>query len=237
MYWRYGRISRDVYDYCIRTKLVDGALMAKWRKPGYGKLCSTYVINSRNYNFGTVSICRVPPQSLGEDRAIECPMTGCRGCASGPGSRRNIFGNKYGQFLARIQIKREERAKRLEDADRKRQRDDENEAEVVGRPTGPSIWAADQRDGFENDDDDDDQVEGPPRPTKQARLEEEELEGGVGPRPPSKIDNDEQENVVQPPPPPRVDDGDEEEVGPGPPPQPEDDDDEEVGPPPPPLAN
>lgn len=40
-------------------KLVDGPLMAKWKKPGYERLCSTYVINSKNYKFGTVSICRV----------------------------------------------------------------------------------------------------------------------------------------------------------------------------------
>lgn len=33
--------------------------MAKWKKPGYERLCSTYVINSKNYKFGTVSICRV----------------------------------------------------------------------------------------------------------------------------------------------------------------------------------
>lgn len=33
--------------------------MAKWKKPGYERLCSTYVINTKNYKFGTVSICRV----------------------------------------------------------------------------------------------------------------------------------------------------------------------------------
>ena len=41
-------------------KLVDAALIAKWKKPGYERLCSTYVINTKNYKFGTVSICRVP---------------------------------------------------------------------------------------------------------------------------------------------------------------------------------
>ena len=43
-------------------KLVDAALIAKWKKPGYERLCSTYVINTKNYKFGTVSICRVPKQ-------------------------------------------------------------------------------------------------------------------------------------------------------------------------------
>lgn len=43
-------------------------------------------------------------------------MKGCRGCASGPGGSANIFGNKYGQYLAAIQVAREERllAKALE---------------------------------------------------------------------------------------------------------------------------
>jgi bud site selection protein 31 len=79
MYYTYERISREVYDYCINNKLVDAALIAKWKKPGYERLCSTYTINPRNYKFGTVSICRVPKQSLPPGAEIEDPMTGCRG--------------------------------------------------------------------------------------------------------------------------------------------------------------
>jgi len=151
MYYTYNRISREVYDYCINNKLVDAGLIAKWKKPGYERLCSTFVINPRNYKFGSVSICRVPRSSLPpgtEVRAVTCcprprgrfssvssppfppipspralafaaaaavqiedPTTGCRGCASGSGG--NIFGNKYGQYLAAIQIAREERQGRL----------------------------------------------------------------------------------------------------------------------------
>jgi len=114
MYYVYNRISKQVYDYCIENKFVDAALIAKWKKPGYEKLCSTYVINPRNYKFGTVSICRVPRHSLASGTSIEDPVTGCRGCYSGPGSNENIFGNKYGQYLAAIQIAREERSKRLD---------------------------------------------------------------------------------------------------------------------------
>lgn len=108
MYYTYNKISKEVYDYCINNKIVDAALIAKWKKPGYERLCSTYVINPRNYKFGTVSICRVPKQFLAAGSEIEDPVTGCRGCASG--SSQNIFGNKYGQYLAAIQIAREERA-------------------------------------------------------------------------------------------------------------------------------
>ena len=97
MHYKYKKIDRKVWDYCCRNKIIDENLANKWRKPGYERLCSTYVINTRNYNFGTVSICRVPPSSLGESAVVECPTTGCRGCASSSDAPRNIFGNKYGQ--------------------------------------------------------------------------------------------------------------------------------------------
>ena len=78
MYYTYEKISKQVYDYCIENKVVDAALIAKWKKPGYDTLCSTYVINPRNYKFGTVSICRVPAKDRPTGRVIEDPMTGCR---------------------------------------------------------------------------------------------------------------------------------------------------------------
>ncbi|CEG40977.1 g10-like protein [Plasmopara halstedii] len=112
MFYKYKKISREVYDYCIRRKLVDSNLIAKWKKPGYERLCSTFAINTKNYNYGTVSICRVPRQQLSEGQVIQEKHSGCRGCASGPGGYHNIFGNKYGQYLARIQIAREEAAKK-----------------------------------------------------------------------------------------------------------------------------
>lgn len=133
MYYTYNRISKEIYDYCIINKLVDAALIAKWKKPGYENLCSTYVINPRNYKFGTVSVCRVPKSQLAEGTVVEDATTGCRGCASG--NAQNIFGNKYGQYLASIQIAREDR----QEAKRKRaeemaaleaEDDDEDEDEV-----------------------------------------------------------------------------------------------------------
>lgn len=112
MFYKHKRISREVYDYCVRAKLVDANLIAKWKKPGYERLCSTFAINTKNYNYGTVSICRVPRQQLSDGQVIQEKHSGCRGCASGPGGHHNIFGNKYGQYLARIQIAREEAAAR-----------------------------------------------------------------------------------------------------------------------------
>ena len=107
----------------------------------YERLCSTYVINTRNYNFGTVSICRVPPSSLGESSVVECPTTGCRGCASSSDAPRNIFGNKYGQHLAGVQVRREER-------EEQKKRPREEEEDVVGRSTGPGVWADDDQDAY-----------------------------------------------------------------------------------------
>jgi len=111
MFYTYGKISREVYDYCLRNKLVDANLIAKWKKPGYERLCSTYVINPLNYKFGTTSICRVPLYDR-DERQISArdPTTGCMGCASGKGAGvTNLFGNKYGQNLAAIQVAREKR--------------------------------------------------------------------------------------------------------------------------------
>lgn len=121
MYSKYNKISREVYEYCIRNKLIDGGLIAKWKKPGYERLCSTYVINTKNYKFGTTSICRVPKHALGEGTVVEDPFSGCMGCASGKGGQRNIFGNKYGQYLAAIQVAREEEQARRETIKREKE--------------------------------------------------------------------------------------------------------------------
>ena len=68
MYYTYHRITKDVYQYCIDQKLIDAALISKWKKTGYERLCSTYVINPMNYKFNTVSICRVPYKDRSKDQ-------------------------------------------------------------------------------------------------------------------------------------------------------------------------
>jgi bud site selection protein 31 len=67
LYYTHARIDREVYQYCLDQKLVDAGLIAKWKKKGYERLCSTYVINPANYKFGTTSICRVPWFDRSED--------------------------------------------------------------------------------------------------------------------------------------------------------------------------
>lgn len=163
LFHKYQRISRDVYDYCVRMKLVDANLIAKWKKPGYERLCSTFAINSKNYNYGTVSICRVPKHQLSDDQVIQEKHAGCRGCASGPGGYHNIFGNKYGQYLARIQIAREKHAQ--------------------DKAGGDDVWATQEEEQkYDNDSGDDDEEEVEEKaPTKSSgrskRKAEEEQKG------------------------------------------------------------
>jgi bud site selection protein 31 len=71
------------YDFLVREKIADGALIAKWRKPGYELLCSLLAVQANNHNFGTTSHCRVPlRQRAPAQRATPDPQTGCLSCAS-----------------------------------------------------------------------------------------------------------------------------------------------------------
>ncbi|KAJ1455426.1 G10 protein-domain-containing protein [Pelagophyceae sp. CCMP2097] len=177
MYYKYSKISKEVYDYCVHMKLVDVGLIAKWKKPGYEKLCSTYVINTRNYNFGTVAICRVPRQSLGDGQLVECPTTGCRGCASGPAGERNIFGNKYGQSLAKIQVAREERESR--GAVEARQGERKREAALDEAVPSKKRKAGEDEEESEDDEDGDDRS-----PSKTRFLQSPAARGFPTPRTP-----------------------------------------------------
>jgi bud site selection protein 31 len=85
MYYKRKAITKQVYDYCLKEGYADGALIAKWKKTGYEKLCCIGCIQPRDTNFGNSCICRVPRQNLDQDKVIECASCGCRGCASGSG--------------------------------------------------------------------------------------------------------------------------------------------------------
>lgn len=79
-------MSRELYDWLVREKIADGALIAKWRKPGYEILCSLLAIQKGNHNFGTTSHCRVPMRQRGaQQRVTPDVQTGCICCASGDG--------------------------------------------------------------------------------------------------------------------------------------------------------
>lgn len=70
----------------MREKVADGALIAKWRKPGYENLCSMLAIQKSDHNFGTTSICRVPIGSRAGHQVMTPDVKiGCISCASGDG--------------------------------------------------------------------------------------------------------------------------------------------------------
>ncbi len=43
LYYKKKAISKELYDYLVKAKIVDQNLVAKWRKPGYEYLCSLQV--------------------------------------------------------------------------------------------------------------------------------------------------------------------------------------------------
>ena len=84
LYYKQQKVSRELYEFLVREKIVDAALISKWRKPGYEILCSMTAIDKANSNFGTTSICRVPLAQRG-GQIMPSITTGCVSCASGDG--------------------------------------------------------------------------------------------------------------------------------------------------------
>ncbi|KAJ3216906.1 Component of the SF3b subcomplex of the U2 snRNP [Clydaea vesicula] len=83
IYYKRKAISKALYDWCIKQGYADQALIAKWRKQGYEKLCCLRCIQPKDTDFGTTCVCRVPRNKLEEGRVVTCMHCGCRGCASG----------------------------------------------------------------------------------------------------------------------------------------------------------
>ncbi|CAL9153993.1 unnamed protein product [Musa hybrid cultivar] len=82
LYHRRKEISKELYEFCLDQGYADRNLIAKWKKPGYERLCCLRCMQTRDHNFATTCVCRVP-KHLREEKVIECVHCGCRGCASG----------------------------------------------------------------------------------------------------------------------------------------------------------
>ncbi|KAL0336990.1 UNVERIFIED_CONTAM: BTB/POZ domain-containing protein FBL11 [Sesamum calycinum] len=82
LYHRRKEISKELYEFCMDQGYADRNLIAKWKKPGYERLCCLRCMQPRDHNFQTTCVCRVP-KHLREEKVIECVHCGCRGCASG----------------------------------------------------------------------------------------------------------------------------------------------------------
>lgn len=85
MYYKRKLISKKVYDYCIKNKIIDAALVAKWKKSGYETLCSLTAIQTRDTTHGTTNLCRVPLSKRRADAVRPSQTTGCISCCSGDG--------------------------------------------------------------------------------------------------------------------------------------------------------
>lgn len=70
LFYRRKAISRELYNFCLDEKIADKNLIAKWKKPGYENLCCLRCIQTRDTNFGTNCICRVPKGKLEEVRVL-----------------------------------------------------------------------------------------------------------------------------------------------------------------------
>lgn len=66
----------ELYDFCLQEKIADQNLIAKWKKQGYENLCCLRCIQTRDTNFGTSCICRVPKSKLEEVIIVTFLMIG-----------------------------------------------------------------------------------------------------------------------------------------------------------------
>ncbi|CAF3440686.1 hypothetical protein SNK03_008251 [Fusarium graminearum] len=82
LYYEKEAISKKLYDWLLKNGYADAMLIAKWKKQGYEKLCCLRCIQTKETNFNSTCICRVPRAEMKGDEDIECVSCGCRGCAS-----------------------------------------------------------------------------------------------------------------------------------------------------------
>ncbi|KTW27383.1 pre-mRNA-splicing factor cwf14 [Pneumocystis carinii B80] len=82
LYYKREAISKELYDWLLKQGYADGNLIAKWKKNGYEKLCCLRCIQTKEMNFNSTCICRVPKIHLPKATIVECVHCGCRGCAS-----------------------------------------------------------------------------------------------------------------------------------------------------------
>ncbi|KAI9904981.1 hypothetical protein N3K66_001510 [Trichothecium roseum] len=82
LYYEKEAISKKLYDWLLKNGYADAMLIAKWKKQGYEKLCCLRCIQTKETNFNSTCICRIPRTQMKDDQDIQCVSCGCRGCAS-----------------------------------------------------------------------------------------------------------------------------------------------------------
>ena len=83
LYYEKEAISKQLYEYLLKNGYADAMLIAKWKKQGYEKLCCLRCVQTKETNFNSTCICRVPKADVKEGHEIQCVSCGCRGCATG----------------------------------------------------------------------------------------------------------------------------------------------------------
>ncbi|KAG5439524.1 hypothetical protein PCANB_002099 [Pneumocystis canis] len=72
LYYKREAISKELYEWLLKQGYADGNLIAKWKKNGYEKLCCLRCIQTKEMNFNSTCICRVPKAHLPKATIIEC---------------------------------------------------------------------------------------------------------------------------------------------------------------------
>ncbi|KAG5485459.1 hypothetical protein LSCM1_07543 [Leishmania martiniquensis] len=125
-YYKQHSISKEVYDYCVEMKLIDGGLARRWRLSGYERLCCTtcgvpgaaslaasitskYAFRDRQerrlstsasqqrINDTATCICRVPAAQRKSKYFVACAVCGCRGCCSADAAKVTMEGAGSGK--------------------------------------------------------------------------------------------------------------------------------------------
>ncbi|KAK9425835.1 putative Cell cycle control protein cwf14 [Seiridium cardinale] len=83
LYYEKEAISKELYEWLLKNGHADAKLIAKWKKQGYEKLCCLRCVQTKETNFNSTCVCRVPKAQMKDDtQEIQCVSCGCRGCAS-----------------------------------------------------------------------------------------------------------------------------------------------------------
>ena len=82
LYFKNGSITKSLYDWLVEAKIADANLHAKWKKPGYEKLCNSLCISKSGHNYQATCACRVPLKKRSADRRMPCVTSGCISCCS-----------------------------------------------------------------------------------------------------------------------------------------------------------
>ncbi|ETS79946.1 Cell cycle control protein cwf14 [Pestalotiopsis fici W106-1] len=83
LYYEKEAISKELYEWLLKNGHADAKLIAKWKKQGYEKLCCLRCVQTKETNFNSTCICRVPKAQMKDETSeVQCVSCGCRGCAS-----------------------------------------------------------------------------------------------------------------------------------------------------------